>query len=387
MLGAVTKFTSSAHAQTNGMVERLNHTLCQMLSHFVADYQTNWDELLLHAIVAQNNSVSRGTGLTPNEVHIGRNLRLPMTILEGRGVKSHQGLGRDQLDFLQLVRERQNRASEFVRKEILLIKAKHQAANKKLNSIFRQRPNFKAGQWVWVYDDKGTASGGGKHVIKAPADGSTRKSFVLVSKLAHCWTGQYKVLFGGLGKAPESNLVGQNMSLLDMRHEDSRHLNARVSAHRCKRCYNPHEGERRPQFLRCAMSSYVLSKYSDLSPPFHVTADDVNMQMNSYRVTPGSIVSHRILRGFSGTVSVQYLTCWDGLEKITWETEQDLEQNGNVVERYWAVEPKQVGGKTPKYRVHRVQMVKRSQARSVGEVYVPPGHKLSCDSRCGPEMY
>ena len=72
MLGAVKRFTSSAHAQTNGMVERLNHTLCQMLSHLIADNQTNWDELLLHAIAAHNNSVSRGTGLAPNEVHIGR---------------------------------------------------------------------------------------------------------------------------------------------------------------------------------------------------------------------------------------------------------------------------------------------------------------------------
>ena len=37
MLGAVKRFTSSAHAQTNGMVERLNHILCQMLSHLIAD--------------------------------------------------------------------------------------------------------------------------------------------------------------------------------------------------------------------------------------------------------------------------------------------------------------------------------------------------------------
>ena len=161
MLGAVKRFASSAHAQTNGMVERLNHTLCQMLSHLIADNQINWDELLLHAIAAHNNSVSRGTGLVPNEVHIGRYPRLPMTILGGRGARGHQGLRRDQLHFLQLMRERQNRASELVRKEDFLTKAKHHAANEKLNSIFRQRPNFAAGQWVWVYDDKSTIGGGG----------------------------------------------------------------------------------------------------------------------------------------------------------------------------------------------------------------------------------
>ena len=224
-----------------------------------------------------------------------------MTILEGQGARGHQRLRREQLDFLQPIRERQNRAYELVRKYDFLIKAKDQAANEKLNSFCRQPPNFAAGQWVWVYDDKSTISGGGKYVLKAPADGSSRKSFTVVSKLAHCWTGPYKVLLVGPGKAPDGDLVGRNLLLLDTSHEDSRRINVRVSVHKYKICYNPHEGERRPQFLPWAMSSYVLNKYSDLSQPFHFTVDSVNMETDSYRVTPRSIVSHEILRGFSGT--------------------------------------------------------------------------------------
>ena len=107
MLGAVKRYTSAYHPQTNGMVERLNHTLCQMLSYLVADDQKDWDKLLLHAISAHNNNVSRGIGLAPNEVHIGRYPRLLMTILERRGVAGHQGLKADQLEYLQLMRDRQ----------------------------------------------------------------------------------------------------------------------------------------------------------------------------------------------------------------------------------------------------------------------------------------
>ena len=140
----------------------------------------------------------------------------------------------------------------------------------------------------------------GKLVLETPVDGSTRKSFALVSKLAHYWTGPYKVLHAGPDKASDGDLVGWNLLLLDMSHEDSRHINARVSVYICKRCYNPHEGERRPQFLPWTMSSYIQNKQSDMSPPFHLTADDVNMKMDSYRVASGLIVSHRILRGFSG---------------------------------------------------------------------------------------
>ena len=67
-------------------------------------------------------------------------------------------------------------------------------------------------------------------------------------------------------------------------------------------------------------------------------------------------------------MSAQYITCWDELENTSRETEQDLEQYSNVMERYWASEPKQVGGENAKYRAYRVQMAKQSEARSAGEV-------------------
>lgn len=136
MLGAVKRYIiSSLHPQTNGMVERLNHTLLQMLSHLIADDQRNWDELLLHAVAAHNNNVSRGTGLAPNEVHIGRYPRLPMTILEGRGVRGNQGFRRDQFDYLELMRDRQIRAYTLVHEEGRLKKAKHATANEKLDLV------------------------------------------------------------------------------------------------------------------------------------------------------------------------------------------------------------------------------------------------------------
>ena len=147
------------------------------------------------------------------------------------------------------MREWQNKAYDFVRKEGFLIKAKHQAANEKLNLVLRQRSNFEGRQWVWVYDDKGTIRAAGKHVLKASVNGTTRKSFPLVSKLARCWTGSYYVWIVGPGKAPDGDLVGRNLLLLDMRHEDSRHINPRVSVHRCKICYSPHEKGRRSNFL------------------------------------------------------------------------------------------------------------------------------------------
>lgn len=65
------------------MVELLNHTFCQMLTYPAADHQRDWDNMLMHYVSAQNSNGSAGIDLAPNEGHIGRYPRLPLTILEG----------------------------------------------------------------------------------------------------------------------------------------------------------------------------------------------------------------------------------------------------------------------------------------------------------------
>ena len=116
-----------------------------MLSYLIADDQKNWDDMLMHAVAAHNNNVSRGTGLAPNEGHIGRYPRLPMKILEGRGVKGHQGLKQDQLDYLELMRDRQVKAYKLVRDEDRIIKARREANNEHLAELFNRRPTFRVG--------------------------------------------------------------------------------------------------------------------------------------------------------------------------------------------------------------------------------------------------
>ena len=204
----------------------------------------------MHAIAAHNNNVSRGTGLAPNKVHIGRYPRLPMTIIECSGVKDHQSEKRDHLDYLGLMRDRQVRAYNLVREEDRLTKAKHQAANDEIEQIMNNKTRFETGDWVWVYDNHSTITGGGKQVTK-PAEGSSNvKAFALVSKLDNCWTGPYNVLLVGLDKMADGREVGPKLLLLDIKADEPGHrgIKARVSVHRCKKCFNPHRGETSPRF-------------------------------------------------------------------------------------------------------------------------------------------
>ena len=148
------------------------------------------------------------------------------------------------------MRDRQVRAYELLREEDRRLKAKRQAANDDIDQIMNNKSKFEVGDWAWPYDDHSTITGGGKHVIKPTEGRSNVKAFALVSKLANCWTGPYKVLLVGPGKMGDGHEIGPILLLLDIRSDEPGHrgINARVSVHRCKKCYNPHGGATAPRF-------------------------------------------------------------------------------------------------------------------------------------------
>ena len=90
LLGIHKLTTSAYHPSGNGGVERVNHTMAQMLAMVCNEHQNNWDVHLPHVEYAYNNSVSAATGLAPNEVHIGRLPRLPLTVFDRSYGSSHQ---------------------------------------------------------------------------------------------------------------------------------------------------------------------------------------------------------------------------------------------------------------------------------------------------------
>ena len=90
LLGVHKLATSSYHPNCNGGVERVNHTMAQMLAMVVNERQDDWDLHLPHVEFAYSNSVSAATGLAPNEVHMGRLLRLPLTGFDRTGVVGHR---------------------------------------------------------------------------------------------------------------------------------------------------------------------------------------------------------------------------------------------------------------------------------------------------------
>ncbi|CAB1106512.1 unnamed protein product [Ectocarpus sp. CCAP 1310/34] len=338
--------TSSYHPQTNGGTERVNHTMAQMLAVVVNEQQNDWDIHLPHVEFAYNNSVNQSTGLAPNEIHIGRIPRLPLSVFDRPTVGGHQSLARDQLEYCNLAVDRQRRAYELVREYNALKISRVERRNSSLLDAIHKLPQFTVGGWAWVYNTAATIRQG----VQKDTDQQ-----VLKAKFARSWTGPYKVLAVGPTSAdatPDGRPLAHKLLYLDLPSDLSGPAaRCRVSVLRCKPCRNPYETDDLPQSLPAELSRYVLHSFGDKCPPFHVTADDVSVPVG--RLEVDYISGHQLVRGRSGVLAVLYQTHWVGLTTPSWERESDLDLFRRHILLYWsreACQSKQAGASPESWR-------------------------------------
>ena len=70
--------------------------------------------------------------------------------------------------------------------------------------------------------------------------------------------------------------------------------------------------------------SYVLNNFAKLAPPFYLTTEDVDIELDTQRAQPLKIKDHRLNRGPGGTLNVQFEAVWKGHEMSTWEDETSM---------------------------------------------------------------
>lgn len=69
------------YPQSDGMVQRFNSTLVKMISAYVDEYYTNWDQLLPYLMVAHKTAVHETTGRTSNRMIMGKVVVAPVDIM------------------------------------------------------------------------------------------------------------------------------------------------------------------------------------------------------------------------------------------------------------------------------------------------------------------
>jgi len=65
---------------SDGMVERFNKTLVAMLSAYVYDHHTDWDEHLQYVVIYRSTD-HETTGISPNRCMMGRETSTPLDLL------------------------------------------------------------------------------------------------------------------------------------------------------------------------------------------------------------------------------------------------------------------------------------------------------------------
>ena len=73
--------TTPYHPQSDGLVERFNRTLLNMLAATVRGHPWDWENHLRKLCMAYNTSVHPSTGFTPFQLMFGRQARLPMDVV------------------------------------------------------------------------------------------------------------------------------------------------------------------------------------------------------------------------------------------------------------------------------------------------------------------
>lgn len=108
--------TTPRNPKCNGLAERFNKTIIQMIKSFIKEDIPEWDENLPYLTAAYRASVQESTRMTPNLVMLGRENRMPAELLVNRSREIFEPLNVG--EYTQNLRTTLIRAYETARKHL-----------------------------------------------------------------------------------------------------------------------------------------------------------------------------------------------------------------------------------------------------------------------------
>ena len=137
--------TSPYRPQSDGLVERLNRTMLEMLSKFCAENTAAWDEMVPYVVSAYNSSKHSSTGLSPNLLFLGREITLPVDIIYG--TEPLPPNARCLVDYVEKIREAMKNSFEFARDKLTSAAERQKKGYDKTAHV----REFEPGSWVLRY--------------------------------------------------------------------------------------------------------------------------------------------------------------------------------------------------------------------------------------------
>ncbi|UYV61202.1 hypothetical protein LAZ67_1003805 [Cordylochernes scorpioides] len=135
------RFTTAYHPQTNGLTERLNKTLADMMSMYVDVEQKEWDVILPFITFAYNTAKQDTTGFTPFSLIHGREAETTLDTLFPL-LKDE-----DQEDYNREIVTRAEETRQLARLHTL----RAQEGNKRLYDAKHREVSYQPGDKVWIF--------------------------------------------------------------------------------------------------------------------------------------------------------------------------------------------------------------------------------------------
>ncbi len=138
--------SSALHAQTNGMVERQNKVIQNMLSMFVATNQRDWDVHLPYMMMAYRSATHESVKCSPNEMVFGRSVELPIDIILGRPPEEPNI---HSTEYIQNLQSKLELVHAYARQNLTIASQKQK---KYYDHRCDRRPLFERGDAVWLHN-------------------------------------------------------------------------------------------------------------------------------------------------------------------------------------------------------------------------------------------
>ena len=146
LLGIAKSRTTPYRPQSDGMVERYNRTLATMLSMFVDENRTNWDDHLPYVMMAYRASVHESTKCTPNLLMIGREISAPIDVLVGQPPVNNLGDGCPHA-YVEWIQDAMQRSFEFAHENLQSSFMKQ----KRYHDVNLKPRRYNIGDTVWRF--------------------------------------------------------------------------------------------------------------------------------------------------------------------------------------------------------------------------------------------
>lgn len=147
LLGIDKTRTTVRRPQSDGMVERANRSIQNMIASYISDTQSDWDEHIPLLMLAYRSSIHETTGVSPAMMMLGRELTLPVDMTLGRPIRDDRlcatehayQLEKKLLDIHDFARRHLNISSESMKRRY----------DVKVHKI-----PYEVGDPVWYYNPK-----------------------------------------------------------------------------------------------------------------------------------------------------------------------------------------------------------------------------------------